>query len=212
MATLMHRQLLASVIETIANQALSMSPASRAAIADADGATLLISLTDLSFACQIMVTENKLMVTTPLSADEPDADCKLTSSLSTLRELSRDMQLTDLIKQDKLDIQGDLKVAQKFAAIADSIDIDWPSELEKHIGDIATYRLMSLGSKIKSKAQFVKTQIESDASEYLIHEKKLVVTNSELRHFINGVTACDKQLSLLDQRIAKLYQHFSQSS
>lgn len=203
----MHPQLFCSVVESIANQALAMSPASTPLLDKLSEASLLVELAELGFPLMFRQHHQKLLITSP--DDSSNADCSLHTSLSTLNELRSEYQLTELIKQEKLDIQGDLKVAQQFAAIAESIDIDWQAELEKHIGDIATYKLFSIGKKVAKKAEFVKTQISSDASEYLVYEQKLVVPQPEIQRFADGVSAVTHQLSQAEQKIQQLQQRLA---
>ena len=99
-----------------------------------------------------------------------------------------------------------LKIAQQFAAIAEHLDIDWQGELEKHIGDVATYKLSNLFSTIKSKLDFAREQIQADASEYLVHEKRLVVTASQINNFNLSVIHTADQVDELAARIDQLTQ------
>ncbi|NMP30699.1 hypothetical protein HII17_03905 [Thalassotalea sp. M1531] len=207
MNTFMHPQLFCSVIEVIANKAIELSKSSANALAQLSEKSLILSLSELGFAIQLQVIDDKLLVTSPKSdTNEPPAtaDCIITTSLSTLHEIKSEHQLTELIKQDKLDIQGDIKVAQKLAALIENIDIDWPAELEKHIGDIATHKLITLAKNISHKAKFAKKQITSDASEYLVHEQKLVVAKHELSRLLLGINESEQQVSILEQRVLAL--------
>lgn len=204
----MHPQLFCSVIEAIANQALTMSESSKAQLEKLGEASLLVQISELGFPLLFRQCQQRLLIT---SATEQavTADCSIYTSFSTLAELKSEHQLTELIKQEKLDIQGDLKVAKQFAAIAESIDIDWGSELEKHVGDIAAFKIMSLAKKAVEKAKFVKTQISSDATEYLVHEQKLMVTQPELTRFFDGVSACTSQTNQIEQQVKQLQQRLA---
>jgi len=196
-------QLLTSTLEMVINKTLALSD-SNSSLAKLSQKTLTILLEELGFPLSFSVcntTEKPQIVVTTLNER---ADCTLKTSLRTLRELKAELQITELIKQNKLDLTGDIKVAQQFASVAENLDIDWQSELAKHIGDIPTHKLMQLGKQASKKVQFVTKQIKADASEYIVHEKRLVVTRSQIDQFNQQVFKVSEQVDELDQRISQL--------
>ena len=86
----------------------------------------------------------------------------------------------------------------------DNINIDWQSELAKHIGDIPTYQLGQLGQWLKNKGDFASKQISSDASEWLIHEKRLLVTQYELNQFYQAVDTIEQDYQQLSERLTRI--------
>ena len=200
MSFLMPEQALAAVIETIINQALAKNIQANASLSALNTKRLIINLKELLSPICLQISGDKVLVI----SGEQEADCQITTSFKSLWQLKETQQLTELIKSEQLDIQGDIKVAQQFAGVFENIKIDWQSELANHIGDIPTYRLGQLGKWLKEKARFAKTQIESDASEYLVYEKKLLVTEHELSYFYQQVAEIDKATKQLADRIKKL--------
>ena len=197
----MFAQALSAVIETLFNQALVYNLHGTQALIPLNEKTLTLKLAELGFPLNFSVHAEKIHLTT---GDLPESDCTLTTSIKTLVELKNQQKLTALIKQDKLDIDGDIKIAQRFAAIAESLDIDWRSELAKRIGDIPTYKIGQLGKSLVNKLNFAAQQIQADASEWLVHEKKLMVTGSELSSFYQQVAQTSAQVELVSQRIENL--------
>jgi len=175
----MYQQFLSSVLEAIINKALNLSLNGTQGLFPLEQKNLVVHLSELGFPLSFIVNSNKVLVTS--LSENPD--CAIHTSIKTLVALQKEQQLTELIKQDKLDIVGDIKVAQHFANVAETLDIDWQSELAKHIGDIPTYKLTQLSKKIASKLSFASQQIQADSSEWLVHEKRLVVTNSQVSEF-----------------------------
>lgn len=202
---LMFPQALAASLEAIINQVLSLDSAN-SSLEKLAHKTLSLVLTELGFPLSFTVTSgigaNKQALL--VSSLTECADCTINTSIKTLQELQAKKQLTELIKQDKLDVTGDIKVAQKFATMAQNLDIDWQSELANHIGDIATHKLMQLGKKISAKLNFATTKIQADASEYIVHEQRLVITKNQIAHFNQGVSDVSKQATALAARIARL--------
>lgn len=201
MRTVLLAQLLCSAVETIVNQALSLSEKPVAFADKYQGKALGITLQELGFSLQFQYVSTKLLVTSP---EQLAADCTITTSLSTLKKLKSEYQLTELIKAEQLDIAGDVKLAQQFAALAESIEIDWSNAIESHIGDVATHKLLGLVAKAKDKLGFAKAQISTDMTEYLVFEQQLVVSAGEFSHFRDNVNETHKSVNQLAQRLDDL--------
>lgn len=213
---LMHQQLLCAVIEKAINKALQLNLAGQQELNALSGKSLAISLSELAFTLELNVSEinpeqQLIVVTSDDKSAEPRCSCHIKTSLSTLRELKQEQQLTELIKQDKLDIHGDIKVAQQFARIAETLHIDWQSELAKHIGDVATHKLESLGKSLFSKVTNTGKQLSDDANEWLVHEKRLVVTEFEMKHLFTDIHQVSQQTTQLEQRLAQLAERIEQA-
>jgi len=202
-SSLMVSQVLASTLEMLINKTLALS-ANDSSLEKLSEKTLTLILEELGYPLSFTVcnaaTSAQIIVTTLTER----ADCTINTSISTLRELKAEQQITELIKQNKLDLIGDIKVAQQFASLAENLDIDWQSELANYIGDIPTYKLTQLGQRLSSKVQFATKQIKADASEYIVHEKRLVVTRSQVEQFNQQVSEVEKQVDELSQRISRL--------
>ena len=200
---LMLQQVLSAAIEKIINKALSLNTNNNTQLISLDQKTLAIKLTELGFPLCFSVNNNDILVTKLIER----SDCTITSSIKTLKTLQKEQQLTELIKQNKLEIEGDLKVAQQFANIAEHLDIDWQSEIAKHIGDIPTYKLGQAVKVVNKKVAFATEQIQADVSEWLVHEQRLAVTKNQLEHFNKQVDEVNQQVTHIETRIKQLTEH-----
>ncbi len=198
----MHQQLLCSTLEVAISKALALNLSDNNALKLLEQKKLTIHLAEIGFAISFSVHENKMLVNTIIDA----TDCHIDTSFQTLLLLKKEQQLTELIKQNKLDITGDIKVAQHFARIVETMTIDWQSEIAKYIGDIATYKLNQAGKFIGSKIKFAAEQIQADASEWLVHEKRLAVTSSQISAFNQHVNDVAIQTKHLSTRVEHLEQ------
>ena len=196
----MFQQTLCSTIEFAVNQALALNINGNNVLSALEQKTLTILLTELGFPLSFSINENNFLVTSLTER----SDCTVNTSVKTLLELKKEQQITELIKQEKLDVQGDIKVAQLFANIAESLEIDWQSEIAKHIGDIPTYKLSQFGKNLAKKFNFATQQIQADASEWLVHEKRLVVTSSQEHDFSRQVSDIARQVDIISERIQKI--------
>lgn len=201
----MFQQTFCATVEFVVNQALALNLKGNNVLAPLEQKTLTIVLTELGFPLSFSINERKILVTSLLER----SDCTIKTSGKTLLELKKEKQITALIKQEKLDVQGDIKVAQLFANIAESLDIDWQSEIAKHIGDIPVYKLSQLGKSLTEKFTFAAQQIQADASEWLVHEKRLVLTASQLHSFSQQVSEVSRQTDTLSEHIQRLVEKTS---
>ena len=195
----MLQQAFTSSLEIIINKVLSFNTV-EVDLSKLEQKTLTVFLSELNFPISLTVNLNNVIVTSLTER----SDCILKTSLNTLQILKAEQQLTKLIKDDRLDVTGDIKVAQQFLNIAESLNIDWQSELANHIGDMPTHKLVQLGNKVAKKIQFARTQIEADASEYLVFEKRLVVTQSQINHFNEEVNQVNNLVDEMSTRIDAL--------
>jgi ubiquinone biosynthesis protein UbiJ len=201
------QQAICALLEAFINKALTLNINSNnnESLNRLEQKTLTLKLAELAFPLSFSVGKQKIQV----SSLTDNNDCRVDTSIYSLIELKKEQQITTLIKQDKLELQGDVKIAQQFLALAESVDIDWQDELAKHIGDIPTYKVMQLGQVLQQRLQFAGKQIQSDASEWLLHEIKAVIHTDEMSRFSQRVSetslATDRlsnrvDLLLLDQR------------
>ncbi|WP_286234278.1 ubiquinone biosynthesis accessory factor UbiJ [Thalassotalea sediminis] len=200
MSNIMHHQILCSFVERVVNALLTINQADNAPLVALEQKTIVISLAELDFPMSFTFNEQQLLVTCITER----SDCHIETSLATLKKLQTDQQLTDLIKQDKLNISGDIKIAQQFSSIFQQLDIDWQSELATFIGDVPTYKVVKFNQWLLSKFAFAKQQITADATEWLLHEKRLLVANDELQQLYSDIQATERNFQHLERRIIQL--------
>jgi len=205
MPQLMLQQVLCAAVEFIINEALKLNINSNEQLSALEQKTLVVKLAELGFPLCFSINEGKVLVTKLVDR----ADCTIITSIKTLQELKKEQQLTELIKQERLELTGDIKVAQHFASLAETLDIDWQTELAKHIGDVATHKLVQFGKMVKEKVTFANEQIQADSSEYLVHEQRLVVTSSQINHFNQAVSAVKLHAEQVESRLNQLMNSFS---
>ncbi len=202
---LMLKQALSAALEKAINKALKLNVNDSSAFNTLAGKQLTLLLEELGFPLTFTLNNKQVLVTTLAQGN-----CTVTTSISTLKKIKASQQLTEFIKQDLLDIQGDLKIAQQYLALAESIEIDWQSELANHIGDIPTYQLSRVANFAQKKLNFAKTQIQADLTEWLIHEQKLIVSSVELKQFNQQVAQTAEQFDVLQQRLIKITKHLNE--
>lgn len=198
-------QVATATLELIINKALALNNNKAISFAALNQKTLTLALAELSFELSFTVNTGSSPAMVMVRSQVDTSDCTIKTSIKTLTKLKANQSLTQLIKQDELDVNGDIKIAQQFANIAQSLAIDWQSELAKHLGDVPTHKLLQFGNKITKSISATGKQIEADICEYLVHEKRLVVTRSQVSAFNGQTTAIASEVTAISARIDKLF-------
>ncbi|SET41139.1 ubiquinone biosynthesis protein UbiJ [Thalassotalea agarivorans] len=170
------------------------------------GKQLGLAFNELEQCFLLSFSENDVSVHAVDATQFAQTDCAVKTSISGLSELKQGAQITDLIKSEQIVVTGDIKIAQQLTSEIDKLNIDWQSEVAKHIGDVAMYKLWRGNKFIAQKIGFFGKTVAADASEYLLHEQKLVVSSSELTAFNEQVDYTVKLLQDIEQRIVAIDQ------
>lgn len=211
------KQLLSGVAELSANELLQWDSDYQIYLAPLAGRSLGFTLLPFDLTIHLYFNTTRIDISLPesvsiglsesdIEAEESPCDCHLTIHISALSELSNTNQLTRLIKEDKLDIEGDLAVAQHLSALVNHLDIDLTEILTHKIGDVPAHTLMGTASSIKDYVTYIKRHAEITLGEALIEEKRLVASPLALAHFSDEVTHTRYWCDRLFARIQRLEQ------
>jgi ubiquinone biosynthesis protein UbiJ len=204
-------QLMTSGIELAMNQLLKLDDDSQQRLKKLAGKSLQVTIKELpwpllfTFSDQIDVRA----VITPDNDIEPisePVDCLIELNLETLPKLRDSSQLTQLIQQKKLNLIGDIYVAQTFSALLKDLDIDWEEQLSGYTGDVVAHQTFS---SMRALFDTAKKQIEKGAielGEHLTQSNSIAVKPSEMMGFSRGVTRLRSATERLSARIALLEQ------
>jgi len=132
------------VLEQALNYLVDQGDADLSAL---NGKTLYFALEDLPLDVNFVCTNDRIFVTTDTSAGA-DVDIKLKSSV--FLALFQGEDLTELLRQDKIIIHGDVKTAQLLVDLLQQIDIDLEEALSKYTGDIIAHQVGKLAKNFKA--------------------------------------------------------------
>ena len=132
------------VLEQALNYLIDQGNADLSAL---NGKTLYFSLEDLPLDVNFVCTNDRIFVTTDTSIGA-DVDIKLKSSV--FLALFQGKDLTELLRQDKIVIHGDVKTAQLLVDLLQQLDIDLEEALSKYTGDIIAHQVGKMAKKFKT--------------------------------------------------------------
>jgi ubiquinone biosynthesis protein UbiJ len=197
-----------SLVERILNQALKLDPNVAHKLTTVKQKRLLVEVRDWQQTIQLVFADEKLHLYT---ADNSDySDCMISADIDTLVALKNPAILTQLIRQDKLDLQGDLNIAQAYSGAFSEIDIDWPEQLSAYIGDAPAQQLyMHLtslkhqGSKVTAKLSSTLTSLFQDELAVTIHPLELAQFKQQNRELKGQVAAIEQRINTLLNAITR---------
>ncbi len=191
-------QFMIAIIEILINQAFKLSPDLVYDLSKVKHKTLLLHISNWQQDITVTFTGKEIILL--LTQDEA-ADCCINASIDTLLALKNPEKLTQLIRAEKLDIQGDLKIAQTYSSAFSQLDIDWPEQLSPYIGDAMSYRVCQGLKNTEQKSTSVLHNVKLAAKNKLDHGGALTVYREELKNF----TIKNKQLTAdVDQLARKI--------
>ena len=189
-------------VETSLNRLLKDDPEGLRRLARLRGK--VISVTINEFGKQlIFIFTQQIDV---LAAYEGEVDCQLALNLSVLPELRQQANLTQLIKADKLAVEGDIQLAQQFSTLLSGLKPDLEEKLSHYTGDIVAHTVVS---GAKSSVRFIQRGVERcqrDFAEVITEEWKLAPQALEIAHFADQVDDLKSDFSRLEARFNQLLE------
>ncbi|MBB1452022.1 SCP2 sterol-binding domain-containing protein [Pseudoalteromonas sp. SG43-1] len=199
-----------SLIERVLNQALSLDPQLSQKLNAVKHKRLVVEIRDWQQSIQLVYSADQLHLYSAQSNE--NADCMISADIETLLALKNPAMLTQLIRQDKLDLQGDLNIAQTYSNAFSGIDIDWPEQLSKYIGDAPAQQLYLHLKELKQKSSKTNTKISTMLTSLCQDELAITIHPLELERFKQKNRELKGQVAAVEQRINALLNSFLPSN
>jgi len=196
--------LLCGLLETGVNQLHQLDSSAVIKRKQLNGTIIGVSLKELDIPLYFIISDQQVDV---LNKFEGQTDCSIRVSMSALKQLQDNHQLTNLIKNGKLEVEGDIQLVQRFASLLTDMEIDWEEHLSHKVGDVIAHKFC-YHSKQFFKAAVKKSKvIEKQTTLYITEEAKLAPSSLEVAYFCDQVKALQKQtdelLFKLDEKLNK---------
>lgn len=194
------QQLAHSFLEPLINKLLKDDASAKEKLNKLNGKSFSIQLKNLSIQLKLSVNNGKLY----LSNNTESSDCKVTTTTDQLKQLSDASQLTKLIKEDKLELEGDLAIAQAFSALLMDNDINWQNALANYVGDGMAYRIVEKGESLARLFQNKSVDANYTMSSLMTDELKVAPTEMEVANFSNQVDELSAHVDRLSAQVTQL--------
>ena len=200
--------LMTAVIEKSLNTLIKDDPALVRRLARLKGQVIQLHLKEVNQTLTFIFSQQIDV----LAAYEGQPDCSLSLNLSVLPELRDQANITRLIKQDKLELDGDIHLAQKFSQLMVDCKPDIEEWLSRLTGDIVAHTLVQNTKNIGS---FFASQIEKHQRYFgqaITEEWKLAPGALEVTYFCDQVDDLRSQASCVAARLDALIQQVESTS
>ena len=104
----------------------------------------------------------------------------------------------------RLEIIGDVGLAQDFQTIIKRVDLDWEEFISRWLGDTLAHKMGNIIRSTISLARNTKRTLELDISEYLRYEKEVLPEQSEVDEYIAAIDELRNDTERLQVRVNKL--------
>ncbi|CAK9886396.1 MAG: hypothetical protein XXXJIFNMEKO3_02829 [Candidatus Erwinia impunctatus] len=188
-------------LETILNRVLYHDRGLKTVRQRLVGKSLTISLAELRQPLTLVFSEQQIDV---VGEYADTADCTLQLSLSVLPELRDRQQLTRLIRQGSLDVEGDLQVVQNFSALLDLAELDPAEYLAPWTGDLIAQTVCQTGLRLGQIISHTLQRQQQHLAEVLTEEWRVAPARLEQAWFADEVEALTSEATLLEHRLNQL--------
>ncbi|MGF1727458.1 ubiquinone biosynthesis accessory factor UbiJ [Photobacterium nomapromontoriensis] len=191
-----------AAIETSLNALLKEDEGSQRRLARLRGKVIGVTLNEFGKQLYFLFSQQIDV----LGAYEGDVDCQLALNLSVLPELRQQANLTQLIKADKLALDGDIQLAQQFASLLSGLKPDVEEKLSHYTGDIVAHTVVS---GVKSGVHIVRQGMERHQrhlAEVITEEWKLAPQALEIAYFADRVDDLKTDVARCEVRLNRLLE------
>ncbi|NOI15950.1 ubiquinone biosynthesis accessory factor UbiJ [Vibrio hepatarius] len=194
--------LVTAVVETSLNTLIKDDPELGRRLARLKGQVIQVHLKEINktltfvFSQQIDVLANY----------EGEPDCYLSLNLAVLPELRDQSNITKLIKQDKLVLEGDIQLAQKFSQLMTDCKPDIEEWLSRATGDVVAHTLVKGAENF---GQFVKAQAskhQNHLAQVLTEEWKIAPAPLEVAYFCDQVDDLKSHAARVEAKLNQLLE------
>lgn len=147
-----------------------------------------------------------------LSQYSGTVNAEITADIMTLYQLSEGDNLTELIKQNKLIIEGDLHLLHNFSHFINQFQLDLAEPLSHYIGDAATHWVINGATHAKYQLNQIVTQSVEHLAMLATEEYQLAAHKIQLLQLSDSIEQLRLHTDAIEQRINYLKKRLENRS
>lgn len=194
--------LVTAVIETSLNTFVNDDPNLVRRLSRLKGQVIQVHLKELNKSLTFVFSQQIDV----LADYEAKPDCYLSLNLSVLPELREQANITKLIKHDKLILEGDIQLAQKFAQLMTDCKPDLEEWLSRVTGDVVAHTVVQGAKNVGSFLYQQAEKQQSNFAQVLTEEWKIAPAPLEIAYFCDQVDELKSSVSLLESKLNALLE------
>ncbi|MFC0117464.1 SCP2 domain-containing protein [Pseudoalteromonas xiamenensis] len=190
-----------AVAERALNQILKLSPTIGEQLNAVKHRVLVVHIRDWQQQIGLVYTGTQFHV---FMGIEDKGDCWVSADFNTLTRLQDPSLLTQLIRQNELDLDGDIHLARAFSKAFSNMDIDWAEHFSNYLGDAPAQQLFDFMVNTKNQGQKHAGSLRQILTQLCQDELKVTIHPLELVQFTEHTRQLKQQVDSLEQRINAL--------
>ncbi|MEX2482499.1 MAG: SCP2 sterol-binding domain-containing protein [Gammaproteobacteria bacterium] len=183
------------------NRALALDSAAAVRLGRLEGRTLAVVVREHGWRVLTVVRSGRLNI---LRGEDNRVDVTISGRPSDFIALVRANQRGEILGAGRVEIQGDLAVAQEVQSLLGELDLDWEEWLAGRLGDIAAHHIGRAMRGVFAFGQHTARKLEADTAEYLRHELMIVPRRDELERYGREVFELADALERSEARLRRL--------
>ncbi|EMQ2875480.1 SCP2 domain-containing protein [Vibrio navarrensis] len=194
--------LITAAIETTLNVLFKDNPDLQRRLLRLKGKVIQIHLKELNQTLTFVFSQQIDV----LADYEGQPDCYLSLNLSVLPQLREQANITRLIKQDQLVLDGDIQLAQKFAQLMTDAKPDVEEWLSRVTGDVVAHSAVQGARNV---GEFLRAQAkkhQNHLGQVLTEEWRVAPGPLEVAHFCDQVDDLQSATAQLEARLTRLLE------
>jgi len=192
-----------SAIETAINSWLKLDKETLPRFTSLEGKIIRLHITGLDINLFFFPSSAGIQVqgSYPDAENGGEVDATIHGSPMALIRLGTSSNAGETLLKSDVEIEGDLRIAEKFSEILREVDIDWEELLSKLVGDIVAHQA---GQVTRNVSDWFKESAEAmklNTGEYLNEESKLTPADAEIRYYMDQVDDTRMDVDRLEARV-----------
>lgn len=131
-------------------------------------------------------------------------DVRVTGRPADFLAYARASRRGDSFGAGRIEISGDLAVAQNVQTLLADLDIDWEDLMAPVIGDIGAHQVARAARSALAFLAGSAARVETDVADYLHHESGLAPTRDEIETLGRAIFAIADDVDRLEARLARI--------
>lgn len=189
------------LVERSLNKALRTDPETLIRLSVLQGRVAAVDVLGVQTSVFVLPTEHGMRLRT---RHEGPVHVRIRGTPMGLLALVTDRSRQQTTFSGNVEITGDLSLSQHLQALIRGLDVDWEELLSQRVGDVAGRQLGNVLRQIGRWGKQTQQTMESDVSEYLRHELRLLPQRSEVEGFLDSVDTLRADADRLEQRLERL--------
>jgi ubiquinone biosynthesis accessory factor UbiJ len=192
---------LEGLVSALVSRLLNSNADTAARLAALDGHVIEVALRDRASSAYALPSAAGVQLRRHY--DGPVA-VKVSGRVADFIAYARASRRGDSLGAGRIEIAGDLAIAQQVQALLAELKIDWEELLSHTIGDVPAHQAGRAVRAAFALGREALAKLERDAADYLKHESQLLPRHQELEQFGRGVVTLAEDVERLEARLQRV--------